>query len=155
MKKKKIKIFYFFSTHYFYGSFVSRFKIDDGMFNYSGIPDNACHCLKENKRDCDGFYLLGPCVGMVPIGISFAHFYKSPKQLAKVRGLKPTEDHACYLEFEDQLGIPVFAQIALQIIVDIGPISSVPELANIKPLQYPIAWVRVVCKNCVDINVKN
>ena len=133
------------STHYFYGSFVSRFKVDDDMFNYSGIPENACHCLKENKRDCDGYYLLGPCVFMIPIGISFAHFYKSPRQLAKVTGLNPTEEeHAAYVEMEDELGFPVFAQVALQIIVDIGPISSVPELAHIKPLQYPIAWAKVV-----------
>ncbi|XP_017462183.1 PREDICTED: platelet glycoprotein 4-like, partial [Rhagoletis zephyria] len=131
-------------THYFYGSFVSRFKVDDDMFNYSGIPENACHCLKENKRDCDGYYLLGPCVFMIPIGISFAHFYKSPRQLAKVTGLNPTEEeHAAYVEMEDELGFPVFAQVALQIIVDIGPISSVPELAHIKPLQYPIAWAKV------------
>ncbi|KAH9392340.1 Scrb3p [Tyrophagus putrescentiae] len=115
-------------THYFYGSFVSRFKVDDDMFNYSGIPENSCHCLKENKKDCDGF----------------AHFYKSPRQLAKVTGLNPTEEeHAAYVEMEDELGFPVFAQVALQIIVDIGPISSVPELAHIKPLQYPIAWAKV------------
>lgn len=127
------------------GSILTRYKVDEDMFNYSGNPENACHCLKKDLRKCDGYFSLSPCIMTAPIGLSFAHFYKSPKLLETVVGLTPNkEDHACWSEWETELGFPVYFNLALQFVLDIGPIWYVPELSKLPEMQFPIVWVKVV-----------
>lgn len=118
------------------------------MNNYR-LKRNACFCSQaQGKRwqDCDGFSDLSLCIFGVPVGISFPHFLYSPRRLREFGGgLTPSfSSHQTYLLLEPQLGVPVYAKIALQPVLGVSAIASVPSLSSLPTVRFPLLWVDIV-----------
>lgn len=128
---------------------MTRYLLDPQMFNMS-LPRNQCFCYsRKYLRDCEGYHDISPCLGWLPVGFTFPHFYQSPNLLALVDGLSPNaEEHQGYLDMEPNIGAPVNARVGIQGVLDLGPLSLVPSLSDIPRLKLPIVYFKIVCPFC-------
>ncbi|KAH9406321.1 Alpha mannosidase, middle domain [Tyrophagus putrescentiae] len=133
-------------TEFYAGAVVRRYLLDPQMNNYR-LKRNQCFCSGVGKRwqDCDGFTDLSPCLFGVPVGISFPHFLHSPRRLAEIGGgLEPTfTEHQSYLLLEPNLGVPVYAKVAIQPVLGVSRIGSVLALSRLPTVRLPLMWINI------------
>ena len=111
------------------------------------LKRNKCRCLNNKPwQECDGWSDMSQCMFGAPIGISFPHFFNSPRRQREVNGLNPNADlHFGFLDMEPQLAVPVSAKLVFQGVLGVTPISSVSALSQLPNVKLPLVWVEMVC----------
>ncbi|XP_055588278.1 scavenger receptor class B member 1 [Uranotaenia lowii] len=123
------------------------FAIQDNAFESStDDPYTACYC-RNGQCLPKGLGDLSPCWYNIPLAVSLPHFYKGDKALSDaIDGLKPVkEKHDTVLIMQPQLGIPMKANIRVQISL----LTNVSFNADLKPFHnsaIPLLWAEM----CVE-----
>jgi len=123
---------------------LDRFMAPASTFgNLTVNPYNAGFCTPAGNCLPSGLLNVSALRQGAPVVMSMPHFLGcDPKQLNAVRGLNPKlEEHSSFLDLEPMTGVVMNAGKKLQINVYMDKIDGFKELANIKPIYFPVMWL--------------
>ena len=154
VSSKEITIFFYVACrlvklirseeHFKYGAFLTRYKFDKDMFTMNN-PNNHCFCKKgRSLASCEGLNDASTCFLGLPIELSMPAFSQYPNLQKKFDNWKvDDEENEGYLDMDTYLGSPVNVKIFVQGNLRMTRIPSVPVLANIRDIPYPILLISV------------
>ncbi|KAF5300480.1 hypothetical protein FQA39_LY02279 [Lamprigera yunnana] len=116
--------------------------------------ENSCFCLNDNCL-LKGLGDLSPCYYGIPIALSQPHFLNSdPLLLQAVEGLYPEEEkHDSKMIIHSALGVPLQADLRIQINLAIPTTKFNPTTRPFNDLTIPLLWISVSLDD-VPSNIK-
>ena len=107
-------------------------------------PDNKCYC-RQGKCLPSGFSSLAPCYYRIPITISQPHFLNAdPEVGSRVVGMNPVaEQHDTFLKINPEFGIPLSANLRIQINLDVPETRYNHRTAPFNNMMVPMFWLEL------------
>ncbi|KAK5649342.1 hypothetical protein RI129_000371 [Pyrocoelia pectoralis] len=131
------------TTKYGFDGYLFRVK-RDFLDTAEENPENKCYC-STTKCTPKGVGDLSPCYYSIPISISQPHFLNAdPSILEEIKGLSPDEaKHDTTMTIHPQLGVPLEANLRLQINLVMPETSYNSRTEPFNNLILPLLWVEL------------
>ena len=129
------------------GLTTRRYAIDKRSLDNS-LPDNKCFCPEEKGCPTNGIIDTSKCTFDAPSLVSLPHFLFGDISLKRgFNGISPDFNrHSFSIDVHPVLGIPVSAQIALQINIRLTRDKKIHQLRNMtdNEIVFPVFWFKAV-----------
>lgn len=121
-----------------------KYSLGNRTFDMT-LPRNRCFCPRKPLQYCDGWCEVSASLLDIPVGFSFPHFLHSEQWFRRLSGLKPDPDRfANYLHIVPRLGVPVDAQIALQVDLMLKQFAKFTGMESMPDVLLPLAILEIV-----------
>lgn len=107
-------------------------------------PKNATinYEITGDLEKCSGYHDMATCNELLPIVITYPHFFGSTKLLKAIDGLDPDFlQHGSYVKIEPTFGVTMEGRVKIQVNVRVHPSASIKNYDRFKPTIMPYLWV--------------